>query len=315
MSWILAGIYCGILWLVFVKLRLIKLSLPLAIVAASVGPGLIVALLFCAQYFHLYTAQARVFQKVVPIIPQLKQAGRVTEIMVTPNKPVKLGDAMFRVDPVPYENAVNRLTAMVEETNQGKKVAEASIELGKATLARANADLDLATTDRDRNARLFEKEAASKQDYDRSVTRYAEALAAVNQANASLTQAVLSVDLAAARIDQAQQQLAEAKYDLEQTTVNCADGWLCDELAIAKRDVSWRPRGKCRDELRRGQKCRESGGGCGCLWSEEFPANQTRPICGSRSAQLSRRDPDWTGDRYDRYHRGRTVDCIGADSG
>ena len=107
MSWILALIYCGLLWLIFAKLKLLKFSLPLAILAASVGPSLIVALLFCAQYYHPFTSTARVFQQVVPVIPQLRQPGRVTEIAVKPNVPVKTGDVLFRVDEVPYQNNVD----------------------------------------------------------------------------------------------------------------------------------------------------------------------------------------------------------------
>ena len=58
MSWILGGIYCGVIWLIFAKLKLLRLSLPMAILLASVGPSMIVALLFCAQYFHPYTSNS-----------------------------------------------------------------------------------------------------------------------------------------------------------------------------------------------------------------------------------------------------------------
>jgi membrane fusion protein (multidrug efflux system) len=95
MSWILASLYCGLLWLVFSKLKLLKFSLPLAILAASVGPTLIIALLFCAQYYHPFTSTARVFQQVLPVVPQLRQPGRVIEIAVEPNVPIKAGDVLL----------------------------------------------------------------------------------------------------------------------------------------------------------------------------------------------------------------------------
>jgi multidrug resistance efflux pump len=204
-----------------------KLTLPRAVVCAAVGPSLIMALLFCAQYFHPYTTQARVFQKVVPIIPQLQQAGRVSQIAVKPNIPIQQGEVLFRVDPRPYENTVNRLVAVGEEAAQNKKVAEASIELANASLERAKAELTFALADRDRNAQLVASNSVSKQDYELSVTRYSEALAAVNQATTMLTQSRLSVDVAIAKIDQATLQLENAKYDLEQTTVYApADGYV-----------------------------------------------------------------------------------------
>lgn len=227
MSWILALIYCGVLWLVFAKLKLIRLSLPVAIVAASVGPSLIILLLLCAQYLHPFTAVARSFQEVIPVVPQLRQAGRVTEISVEPNTPIRKGDVLFRVDEVPYRNSVTRLTAALEETKQSEKVAEASVELAQAFLTRTEATLKFATDNRDRIAKLFESKAASQQDLDVASNQYSEAAAAFSQSTASLTQARLSVDLAKAKIDQVATQLADAQYDLDQTTVHApGDGYV-----------------------------------------------------------------------------------------
>lgn len=59
MSWILGLVYCGLLWLVFAKLKLLRLSLPLAILAASLGPALIIALLFCAVLSSLHLHRSR----------------------------------------------------------------------------------------------------------------------------------------------------------------------------------------------------------------------------------------------------------------
>ncbi|GAB5405880.1 MAG: HlyD family secretion protein [Aureliella sp.] len=219
MSWILGGIYCGVIWLVFAKLKLVKLSLPLAIVAGSIGPLLIVALILCAQYCHPFTSSARVFKRTVPIIPQLKQIGRVTEVLVQANQSVEKGDVLFRVDPVPYENAVSRLTIAVAEAKQGQDVAEASVKLADAGRQRAIANLDFSTEDRNRKAELFESNAISDQEYELAVTRFNEATAALAQAEASVQQADLSVELAGKKIEQAESQLADAEYDLSQTTV------------------------------------------------------------------------------------------------
>ncbi len=227
MSWILGLAYCGLLWLVFARFKLLKLSLPVAIVAASVGPSLIVLLLLFAQYLHPFTSNARVFQEIVPIVPQLRQAGRVMTVAVEPNTPVKAGDILFRVDEVPYQNSVDRLTASLNEATQSQSVAVASVSVAQAALSRAEANLKFATQDRDRTATLFESKSASRQDYDVALTRYAEADAAVNQATATVTQAQLSIELAKAKMVQVETQLADAKYDLQQTTVYApGDGYV-----------------------------------------------------------------------------------------
>lgn len=227
MSWILALFYCGLLWLVFAKLKLLRLSLPVAIVAASVGPSLIILLLLCAQYLHPYTPVARVFQEVIPVIPQLRQAGRVTEIAVAPNTPIRSGDVLFKVDEVPYRNSVTRLTAALEEAKQSENVAEASVELAQAILTRTEATLKYSTDNRDRIVKLFESKAASQQDLDLASNKFAEAEAAFSQATAGLTQARLSVDLAQAKIEQAATQLSDAQYDLAQTKIYApGDGYV-----------------------------------------------------------------------------------------
>lgn len=219
MSWLLGGVYCGLIWLVFSKLKLLRLSLPLAVVLAAAGPLMIVALLFCAQYFHPYTANAKVFQEVVPIVAQLRQPGRVIEVVVEPNTAVSAGDVLFKIDPIPYENTVNQLTAAIEEARQGEQAAVASIALADASLKRAESNLDYATKDRDRTSQLLESKAISKEEFDASSNRYDVADAGLNQAIASQTQARLSVEVAKSKILQLESQLAAAEYDLSQTTV------------------------------------------------------------------------------------------------
>ncbi|TWU56318.1 HlyD family secretion protein [Rubripirellula reticaptiva] len=227
MSWLLAGMYCGVLWLVFAKLKLIRLSLPIAIVAASVGPALIVALLFCAQYYHPFTSNVIAFEQVVPIAAGVNQRGRVIEVAVTPNVPVKSGDVLFRVDPVPYKNTIRQLTASLEQANQSKEIAEASVVLAETSVTRATSSLELATKTRDREQKLMDQQAGSQQSLDNAINAYNQADAALVQANTNLSQANLAVSSAAAQIVQMQTQLDTANYQLDQTTVVApSDGYV-----------------------------------------------------------------------------------------
>ncbi len=227
MSWILAGVYCAILWLVFEKMRWLRLTLPLAILLASVGPLLIVALLLCAQYAHPYTTSALVLRDILPIAPQLTSAGRVSKVNVIANAPVRQGDRLFEVDPVPYQNAVDAARASLAEAQSGVEVAGSSIELAKATIGRAEADLTFATNDRDRMTKLRESGGASQDEYERALTRYREALAASVTAEQTLTQSRASVSLAQTKVDAAGARLAGAQYDLDQTVVTApADGFV-----------------------------------------------------------------------------------------
>ncbi len=221
MSWILGGLYCGVLWLVFAKLKLLRLSLPLAVLFAAVGPALLFALLFCAQYYHPFTSRAQVYHQIVPIAAQLTRPGRVSRVVVEPNKQVAEGDLLFQVDPIPYQNTVDRLTAMLQQAEQGEKVAESTVRLSQAALERASANLDLAKADKDR-ALAIQKEnanAISQAQIDVASNKLAAAKAEMQQAEVTLTQSQLAVETARVAIDEAQATLASAAYDLEQTNV------------------------------------------------------------------------------------------------
>ncbi|MFG0288003.1 MAG: HlyD family secretion protein [Rhodopirellula sp. JB044] len=219
MSWILAALYCGAIWLVFAKLKLLRLTLPLAIVLASVGPSLIVALLFCAQYFHPFTSKAIVLEEVIPVTPQLSRPGRVTEIVVQPNKMVMAGDVLFKVDPVPYQNNLARLEASLEQAQQSKEVAEASVEMAQAKLDQASSDLEFASANRKRQKTLMGEKAGSQQELDAAENQFKVASASRATAKTQLVQALLSVDVAATQVKQIEVQRNDARYDLDQTTV------------------------------------------------------------------------------------------------
>ncbi len=110
--------YIAIIWLVFDKLRLLHLNLPLALVLAAVGPIFAAFLLLSMNNFHPSSANARVFQRTVQITPQITTPGRVQGIVVQANSPVKKGDVLFTIDPRPFEFEVKRLVAAVAAAEQ-----------------------------------------------------------------------------------------------------------------------------------------------------------------------------------------------------
>ena len=83
--------YMAIIWLVFDKLRLVRLSLPLALLLAAVGPIFAFFVIVSMNNFHPSSADARVFQRVVQVVPHITAPGRVLEVVAQPNAPVKQG--------------------------------------------------------------------------------------------------------------------------------------------------------------------------------------------------------------------------------
>src|SRR5688572_995521 len=65
----------------------------------------------------------RAMNYVVPIVPRI--TGQVTEVPIEPNRPIKKGDVLFKMDPEPFEAAV--------------KAAEATLLQNKVKLITAQA--------------------------------------------------------------------------------------------------------------------------------------------------------------------------------
>ena len=52
---------------------------------------------------------------VIPIVPRI--TGQVTEVPIQPNRPIKKGDVLFKIDPVPFEAAVKAAEATLRGAN------------------------------------------------------------------------------------------------------------------------------------------------------------------------------------------------------
>jgi len=105
------------------------------------------------------------------IRPQV--SGRITEIRFQDGQEVKAGDVLFVIDPRPFEAAVAKAAADLQQ-------ARTNASLAKANLARADS--------------LKKAGAIALQSYDQAANASAVADAAIGAAQAALTQARLDVD-------------------------------------------------------------------------------------------------------------------------
>src|SRR3954471_23322591 len=121
MEILLLGIYSGIVWLIFIKFKLLPWTTPWK-VGVAIFPVVMIALMFLLlNIFAPTTTDVRVVNYTVPIVSQVR--GRVVDVPVENNRPVKKGDVLFRIDPTPYQNEVASLEAQLM-SNQAKVGAE-----------------------------------------------------------------------------------------------------------------------------------------------------------------------------------------------
>ena len=222
--------YAAIVWLVFDKLRLIRLSLPLALVLAAVGPIFAFYIIVSMNSFHPSSADARVFQRVVQVVPHITSPGRVKEIVAQPNSPMKKGDVIFIIDPEQFEFDVKRLEAAVAAAEQTVPQLKSSVDQAAAGVEKANVQLNLAQADFDRQSELFEKNVIAKAALDKVERNLESAKQAVAGAQAAEDRAQLAYQSNFGNentaVVQARQQLAQAKYNVEESIVRApCDGY------------------------------------------------------------------------------------------
>ncbi len=111
MGWLLMLLYnamCMVLFRIF-KIPVTKITLSTAVLG---GVFIIGTLLSLMNYNHPYSPFSREYFQTTPIIPSVN--GRVISVNVTPNTPLKAGDVLFKIDPTPFKNKVNSLTAQLK---------------------------------------------------------------------------------------------------------------------------------------------------------------------------------------------------------
>ena len=127
METILLGIYVFFVWLIFFKFKWLPwniISQVITITLPIIGLTILILLLnIVAPSSH----DIRVVNNVVPINPPVR--GLVTEVPIEPNRPIKKGDVLFKVDPTPYEIAVKNSEAQIAQLKVQLVTAEATSRL------------------------------------------------------------------------------------------------------------------------------------------------------------------------------------------
>ncbi|MBR0819898.1 HlyD family secretion protein [Bradyrhizobium liaoningense] len=225
------GGYAALIWLVFAKLRLFPLTLPIAIVLAAVGPLFAFYIILSMNNDHPSSTDARVFQRVVQITPHITVPGRVQTVVAQANTPLSKGDVLFTIDPRPFQFEVSRLEAAVAAATQSVPQLKAALDQASAGVQRAGAQLSLAQADFDRQNVLFTKGDIAQAALDKYQRNLESAQEAVTGAKAVETKARLAYESNIGdentTVAQARQQLDQAKYNLDEATVRApCDGYV-----------------------------------------------------------------------------------------
>ncbi len=125
MEALLLGIYAFFVWLIFIKFKWLPWNTTSQVTVVIIPIVAMAALILTLNVVAPSSSDVRVVKYVVQVIPQVR--GRVIEVPVEPNRLVKKGELLFRIDPTQYQNDLD--------------VAKAKLAADEAKFAQAGANL------------------------------------------------------------------------------------------------------------------------------------------------------------------------------
>jgi multidrug resistance efflux pump len=223
---IVAISYLILVWLIFSKLKLIRLTWFSGTVAALIG-AFILAVFVALLNSLAPTGRVTIVSRVVEVTPNV--SGEIIAIPVKPNVPVQAGTVLFQIDPAPFRYKVAQLEAALVAAEQNAQILKANYDQQSANVAALAAQVQF------HQKRLADLQIALRggaetefriQDIQNQTTTAENQLEAAKAAQRS---AKLALDSEVGGVNtsvlQTQAQLGNAKWELAQTTVRApADG-------------------------------------------------------------------------------------------
>jgi multidrug resistance efflux pump len=228
MDALLLGLYALGVWLVFFKFKWLPWTTTTMVVVITIPVVALTTLILLLNVFAPSTSDVRVLKYVVNIVPQVK--GRVIEVPVEPNRLVKKGEVLFRIDPTPYQLQVKALEAQLANAQGGAGQRNEELKAAVARTGGVRAKLELARQRVQQNRELVATGAGDRFALEQAQAnaKELEAELASAIANEGQVRARLgaTVDNDQAEVAQIRAQLENARWELSQTTVYApSDGY------------------------------------------------------------------------------------------
>jgi multidrug resistance efflux pump len=235
MEILLLMIYSFFVWLIFFKFKWLPWNFISQVIVVAIPIFGLTVLILLLNIVAPSSHDVRVVNYVVPINPPVR--GLVTEVPIEPNRPIKKGDVLFKVDPAPFEIEIRNWEAQLAQLRVQLLTAEASsrnlqeqLKGGTGQKEAIESKLKLAQLRMQQFKELADAGAGSKFDYEQAQAdvknlegQLASAVATESQAREKLgakTPGGEQDEIAnvRAQIERAEAQLANAKWELSQTT-------------------------------------------------------------------------------------------------
>ncbi len=249
MEALLLGIYAFFVWLFFIKLKWLPWNTATQVTVVIIPIVALTALILTLNVVAPSTADVRVIKYVVQVVPQVR--GRVLEVPVEPNRLVKKGELLFRIDPTQYENELNAAKARLAadeakfaqagagliDASAGARQLEEQLKAATGQVRSLQPKIELARLRVRQNRELVATGAGDKFALEQAESNLMDlqgqiATATANEAQvtqklsgrvngeqASVASARAALATAKAQVDVSRADLGNAQWNLDQTAV------------------------------------------------------------------------------------------------
>ncbi|MFC1233570.1 HlyD family secretion protein [Vibrio sp. F74] len=202
---------------------------------AGLGGIVIVGFLTLAMnYNHPFTSTGGQVFTTTPIVSSVR--GKVIEVPIEANKPIKKGDILFKIDPTPFEADVINKLAQLAAAEQNVLQLEAIYRGAQATSLQAAAQRDKLDREYKRYAAGYKKGAFTAQQVDTRRQSYLASEAALLAAKASESQAKLAfesqINGVNTTVASAQSELEQSQFKLDETVVLAPTDGYVSQVAL-----------------------------------------------------------------------------------
>ena len=150
MEALLLAIYSFFVWLIFFKFKWLPWNPTSQVIVITLPIIGIAALILTLNVVAPSSADVRVLKYVINVVPQVR--GRVIEVPVAPNRLVKKGEVLFKIDPTPYQIQIQSLEASLANAQGNAQKTREDLDAADAKTRSVNVNHALAKTRVGQNA-------------------------------------------------------------------------------------------------------------------------------------------------------------------
>ena len=236
MELILLLIYSFFAWLVFGKFKWLPWNITTQVITVTIPIIGLAVLILLLNIFAPSSSDVRVINYVVQIVPRV--AGRIIEVPVEPDRPVKKGAVLFKIDPILYKADVDALEAQRDALNAQLGTTQAyareldeQLRNARGKRAAISSRLGLARKRLDQTRELAGIGAGSKYDYEQAQADLASLEGELSAAEAAEKQ--VTEKLSARSDDNELQEVAQIRASIAQVDAQLeAARWKLDETTV-----------------------------------------------------------------------------------